>query len=139
MANEVNNETEESKTGETSVGEQTPEQDVAETSAPPAPEATAEPASATGRRAAEIGPQDLLRLAPTPDAPRTSPAPWLRRNPLLRNVLLQRRLRPATEEPQAMGDIDFGAILEQFEQEQTDFTPANLSKARLSACRTAAS
>ena len=106
MANEVNNETEESKTGETSVGEQTPEQGVAETSAPPAPDATLTPAALPAD-----APRTVARpasMAPPPESP-----------------------DPATDEPQAMGDIDFGSILEQFEQEQTVYHAGELVEGKV--------
>ena len=76
MANEVNNQTEETKTGESSVQEQSQTQDAAAASPVQAPEA-------------------------------------------------------ATEETQGSGDIDFGAILEQFEQEQTAYHPGDLVEGKV--------
>lgn len=75
MTNEVNNETEESTTGEASVVENTQQPEPAKVSAPV-----------------------------TEDAP---------------------------DEPQSMGDIDFGAILEQFEQEQTVYHAGELVEGKV--------
>ncbi|MBK9769181.1 MAG: hypothetical protein IPP63_20495 [Chloracidobacterium sp.] len=38
---------------------------------------------------------------------------------------------PATDDVQNAGDIDFGAILEQFEQEQTIFHPGELVEGKV--------
>ena len=112
MANEVNNETEESKTGETSV-EQTPKQDAPQASTTPAPEA---PASNESQQA----PQPPSAPAPAPTAPRTVAKPASMKAP-----------EPAAEEPHASGDIDFGAILEQFEQEQTVYHAGELVEGKV--------
>src|SRR5437868_3080305 len=96
MANEVNNEVEESKTGENSTETQAPEQNNQET-ASSAPETQSAPAGG--------------------NAPRTVAKPSA---PV-----------DAADETAASGDIDFGAILEQFEQEQTAYHPGDLVEGKV--------
>src|SRR5215204_3612899 len=108
MANEVNNTAEESKSGETSASEQAPEQKTEQaaaetTNTTPAPT----PAPATAPRTV---PKPAAPFAPPP-AP-TPPA------------------AAAADEPQS-GEVDFGAILEQFEQEQTAYHPGDLVEGKV--------
>jgi small subunit ribosomal protein S1 len=105
MANEVNNEAEGSKTGESSAAEQAPEQKVEEQNGAPAADAgtTGEPAPAAPRTVAKPAP-----------AAETTPAETA-----------------AADEGQGSGDIDFGAILEQFEQEQATFQPGDLVEGKV--------
>ena len=137
MANEVNNETEESKTGETSVVEQTSNQDAAEASTTPAPEITVETASAPAPEAAAETPAPEVApapAAPTPDAPRTVARPASMAPPEAPASKAPSPKAPsdaAVEEPQSMGDIDFGAILEQFEQEQTIYHAGELVEGKV--------
>ena len=100
MTNEVNNETEESKTGETSVVEQAPKQDAAETSPTPALELAVETSPTPAPQAA----------VETPPISASEAAPG---------------------EPQSSGDIDFGSILEQFEQEQTIYHAGELVEGKV--------
>ncbi len=115
MANEVNNEVEESNTGETSTVEQAPEQKAVETAAPAAPETT-EAAETQPEAAAPEAPAVPAEPQPEPAAPRTVAKPVAE--------------APAEEAP-ASGDIDFGAILEQFEQEQTAYHPGDLVEGKV--------
>lgn len=102
MANEVNNEVEESNTGEASTVDQAPEQTT-----------TTEPQ-------AEAAPAPTL----SSDAPRTVAKPAA-------PVSAEASAPAAADEPQSMGDIDFGAILEQFEQEQTAYHPGDLVEGKV--------
>jgi len=102
MTNEVNNETEESKAGEDSVVEQTPKQDVPE--AAPVLDKSTQEAPETAP-AAEI---------PKLEVPKTAPP-----------------VKTTAEEPQSSGDIDFGSILEQFEQEQTVYHAGELVEGKV--------
>ena len=111
MANEVNNETEESKTGETSVVEQAPKQEAVEASATPAHEVTPEPAAI---------PADAPRTVARPASMAPPPAP-----------ATKPQAEAAPDEPQTMGDIDFGSILEQFEQEQTVYHAGELVEGKV--------
>ena len=139
MANEVNNETEESKTGETSVVEQTSKQDAAEASTTPAPEVAVETASAPApEAAAETLPAPAPEVAPipaatAPDAPRTvaRPASMAPPEAPAPKAPSAKASSDAAEEPQSMGDIDFGAILEQFEQEQTVYHAGELVEGKV--------
>ena len=135
MVNEVNNETEESKTGETSVVEQAPKQDAVEASTTPAPETASETASVPAPEATtETSPASAPEAIPAPaappaDAPRTvarpaSMAPAEAPAP-------KAAIEAAAEEPHSSGDIDFGAILEQFEQEQTVYHAGELVEGKV--------
>src|SRR5688500_965256 len=112
MANEVNNEVEESETGETSTVEQAPEQKQAEPAVTAAPEAQPEQAAPeTTSEPAAAETKTETAAPPASNAPRTVAKPaTMAETPA--SVT-----EPPAEEPQG-GDIDFGAILEQFEQEQ---------------------
>ncbi len=107
MANEVNNNVEDSKSGETLTADQTPEQNAAETAVSATPEAAAQPTIETPE----------AKPAATPSAPRIVAKPAV-------------VAESAAEEPHG-GDIDFGAILEQFEQEQTAFHPGDIVEGRV--------
>ncbi len=146
MANEVNNETEESNTGETSVVEQTSKKDAVEASTTPAPEVTVETAPAPApEAAAETLPSPAPEAAPevapapatvTPDAPRTVARPAsmapMPEAPAPKAPAAKAPSDSTTaEEPQSMGDIDFGAILEQFEQEQTIYHAGELVEGKV--------
>ncbi len=112
MANEVNNEVEETKTGESSTVEQAPEQKTEETTATAAPETTTAPALAPDAPRTVAKPAAPVVTAPAaPAAPAAS--------------------APPADEPAASGDIDFGAILEQFEQEQTAYHPGDLVEGKV--------
>lgn len=119
MANEVNNEVEESNTGETSTVDQAPEQTIEQT-------ATTEPAAAEApaEEPAEAPP------AETPAAPRTvaKPASMETPSPEAPKTVTKPAAETAAE---TGGDIDFGAILEQFEQEQTAYHPGDLVEGKV--------
>ncbi len=133
MTNEVNKETEESKTGETSVVEQAP-QDAAEASTTPAPEIASETASIpTPEAVAEPtspAPEAAPATAsPAADAPRTvaKPASMM----AAEAPAAEAKVGAAPEESHSSGDIDFGAILEQFEQEQTIYHAGELVEGKV--------
>ncbi|HTH37649.1 MAG TPA: 30S ribosomal protein S1 [Pyrinomonadaceae bacterium] len=108
MANEVNNTAEESKSGETSASEQAPEQKT-EQAAAETTDTTPAPTPA---------PATAPRTVPKPAAPFASPpAPTP-------------PVAAAADEPQS-GEVDFGAILEQFEQEQTAYHPGDLVEGKV--------
>lgn len=111
MANEVNNEVEESKTGETSAMEQAPEQNTGETIKAETTQTESSPAASQPEAVAE--PVASAAEAPTTDAQPAEVTP------------------AAVDEPQASSDIDFGAILEQFEQEQTAYHPGDLVEGKV--------
>jgi small subunit ribosomal protein S1 len=140
MANEVNNETEESKTGETSVVEQAPKQNAVEASTTPAPEVASETASVPAPEAtAETTTAPAPEAATAPvvaDVPRTvarpaSMAPPEVPAPKTETLAPKAAVQAATDEPQSMGDIDFGSILEQFEQEQTVYHAGELVEGKV--------
>ncbi|NOT48511.1 MAG: 30S ribosomal protein S1, partial [Acidobacteria bacterium] len=120
MANEVNNEVEESNTGETSTVEQAPEQTTEQTAA-------SEPAGAEAPAASETPAAPAVPAVPT--APRTVAKPVTATAETVPAEVAPAR-KPA-EEPQTGGDIDFGAILEQFEQEQTAYHPGDLVEGKV--------
>jgi small subunit ribosomal protein S1 len=116
MSNEVNNTAEASKTGETSAAEQAPEQTAEQTAA----ETTETTPAST--------PAETIETAPTPatpSAPRTVPKPAA---PITATAPAQPTV--AADEPQS-GEVDFGAILEQFEQEQTSYHPGDLVEGKV--------
>lgn len=122
MANEVNNTVEESNTGETSTVEQAPEQITAETTP-----AAAEPALATEPTLSSNAPRTVPKpAAPLEPAPATAEAA-----PAVNAPKTVAKPASSAEESQPAGDIDFGAILEQFEQEQTAFHPGDLVEGKV--------
>ena len=149
MQNEVNNETEGSTTGETPVVETNKQEQPAEAQAPvaavdtatqspsketaaqPAAEASAQPAPEPPAPAAEASAQPAPEPpAPADEAPagsvsETQTAPPQRTEP-------RRVAKPPTPvEEEKSGEIDFGAILEQFEQEQTVYHAGDLVEGRV--------
>ncbi|MGD9563406.1 MAG: 30S ribosomal protein S1 [Pyrinomonadaceae bacterium] len=138
MANEVNNEVEESKTGEASTAEQAPEQQQAEPTASAVPEAAA-PASVETATAAEP-----IAEAPVKSAPRTVAKPAAMARESAESVsapaeapasgqprTIAKPAAEAVDEPHLGGDVDFGAILEQFEQEQTAYHPGDIVEGKV--------
>jgi len=123
MVNEVNNEAEETNTGESSVIEQSQPEQAPETAAINTEETAEEPQSSTTapetveEPQAEAPPEEPA-TEPEATAPASEPEPTAAAS------------EPA-EEPQSMGDIDFGAILEQFEQEQTVFHSGELVEGKV--------
>lgn len=108
MQNDVNNETEASTTGETPVVETYKQEQPAEAQAPVA--TTDDPAPAAT--------QEASANAPAQEAPRTEP----------RRVA--KPPAPPVEEEKS-GEIDFGKILEQFEQEQTVYHAGDLVEGKV--------
>lgn len=102
MTNEVNNQTEEAGNGEASAAEQSKSE--------PTPETAAGSAQAEESSTPDNAPEAAV---PQPEAA----APPAEEKP--------------SEEQQSMGDIDFGAILEQFEQEQTIFHSGELVEGKV--------
>jgi small subunit ribosomal protein S1 len=115
MTNEATNETEESQ-GDTPVAGQKTEQ---ESSQP----AAAAPATESTTQNEEAPPPPAGSGGPAPGAPSLAAnAPRIVRKPV----------QAATaDEPAAGGDIDFGAILEQFEQEQTTYHAGELVEGKV--------
>ncbi len=156
MSNEVTQTAEESQTTETTAADLTnaaPQTDAAptqETTAADAPAnaASSEAASTTDAPAAEaapVGPAPAeaapqpaseAPVPPTPAPIRTEPRRVMKpaNMPPPPTPAVQPRtpaktsapVSPSAQEPQESGDIDFGAILEQFESEQTMFHPGEL-------------
>jgi len=123
MTNDVINETEETKTGESSVVEQQEKQDAAATAPVQAadqdePKATEQPADAP---VAE--PPAAEASIETPTEP-SAPVETAETAPVKAAAV------PAEESP-ASGEFDFGAILEQFEQEQTVFHSGELVEGKV--------
>jgi small subunit ribosomal protein S1 len=142
MSNEVTQTAEESNTTETTAADQT--QATPETDAAPTTEATATEPSAP---AAEVPTTEASAAEPAQPAEEAPAAP-VRTEP--RRVMRPANMPPPPSAPQAQapapsapqalaasaptqsapeqesGDIDFGAILEQFESEQTMFHPGEL-------------
>ncbi len=107
MANEVDNTAEESKSGETSASEPAPEQKTEQAATETTENTTPAPTPASST---------APRTVPKPAAP-FEPAP-------------SRPAAAAADEPQS-GEVDFGAILEQFEQEQTAYHPGDLVEGKV--------
>lgn len=109
MTNEVTNEIEQTEAVDGSIAvEKTTAEMAPEQSAPAAEIASDQPAAAAVETAPEL-PAPTAEKAPERPMVVAKPAP----------------AKPA-EEPAAAAEIDFGAILEQFEQEQTTFHPGEL-------------
>ncbi len=134
MQNDVNKETEVSTTGETPVVETNQQEQPAEAQAPVATEASAQttaeatdaatatestppqPAETPAGTATDVSSQQAA-VAPAPPPERTEP----------RRVAKP----PAPAEEEKSGEIDFGAILEQFEQEQTVYHAGDLVEGKV--------
>ena len=126
MQNDVNNETEASTTGETPVAETNKQEQPAEAQAPVAAEGTAAgtPApttEASSQQSSELPASATSEAAPAPAIERTEP----------RRVA--KPPAPPAEEvaEEKSGEIDFGAILEQFEQEQTVYHAGDLVEGKV--------
>jgi len=127
MQNDVNNETEASTTGEAAVEDTNKQEQPAEAQAPvvtptdeaaaakPASEAPADTSSTTAPAPAE---RTEPRRVAKPPAPAAPPAPT---TPSVDIAALEEK----------SGEIDFGAILEQFEQEQTVFHAGDLVEGKV--------
>ena len=126
MQNDVNNETEASTTGETPVVDTNKQEQPAAAQAPVAAESTASetPAPATPAPATE-----------TP-APQSSEAPAAEATPAPERTEPRRVAKPPAPPAEEVveeksGEIDFGAILEQFEQEQTVYHAVDLVEGKV--------
>ena len=123
MQNDVNNETEASTTGETPVVETNKQEQPAEAQAPVAPTTDETPATATQPTAA--APAET----PATSAGESTPAAAPRTEP---RRVAKPPAPPADEvADEKSGEIDFGAILEQFEQEQTVFHSGELVEGKV--------
>ena len=124
MQNDANNETEASTTGETPVVESNKQEQPAEAQAPVA--STDNPTSAAAASAADAPAETPAEASTTP--PAETPAPAERTEP--RRVA--KPPAPAQEiAEEKSGEIDFGAILEQFEQEQTVYHAGDLVEGKV--------
>ncbi len=137
MANEVNNEVEELNTGDNSTPAQAPEQNT-QAQAAPANDTAQAPETATAPAENETASKPETAAAPeVKSAPRTvaKPAPAAETTTApAENTAPKTVAKPAPaaqEESHPSGDIDFGAILEQFEQEQTTYHPGDLVEGKV--------
>src|SRR5687767_5065471 len=143
MQNEVNNETEGSTTGETPVVEANKQEQPAEAQAPVntgeiAADATAAAAGTSAEPAAASPVATPAEPAPAPVEASTEPASeapveTASETPPQPTRTEPRRVAkpPAPIEEEKSGEIDFGAILEQFEQEQTVYHAGDLVEGRV--------
>ena len=130
MQNDANNETEVSTTGETPVVETNKQEQPAEAQAPvaatetPAAQATAHEATATAGTEATTAPEPTKKETASPEvappAERTEPR-RVAKPPAPANEVVEEK----------SGEIDFGAILEQFEQEQTVYHAGDLVEGKV--------
>ncbi len=119
MTNEVNNQTEEAENGKASAAEQSKPGTTPEAAAVSAQTEASSTPEVKPETTAEATPEAVQETAPeaTPEvAPVTASTPV--------------EEKPADEHQNA-GDIDFGAILEQFEQEQTIFHSGELVEGKV--------
>ena len=125
MQNDVNNETEASTTGETPVADTNKQEQPAEAQAPVAAQSSAAESTATATEA----PAQQSNEQPAEAATEPSPTPPERTEP--RRVA--KPAAPPVEETadEKSGEIDFGAILEQFEQEQTVYHAGDLVEGKV--------
>ena len=131
MANEVNNEVEESNAGETSTVDQAPEQKVAAAEAA-AVDTPAEAAAETPEARAAVETPAEVPAEAAPKAPRTVAKPASMETPAPEAPkTVAKPAAPAETAADSGGDIDFGAILEQFEQEQTAYHPGDLVEGKV--------
>ena len=130
MANEVNNEVEESNAGETSTVDQAPEQKVAAAEAA-AVDTPAEAAAETPEAPAAVETPAEVPAEAAPKAPRTVAKPASMETPAPEAPKTVAKPASADTAAEASGDIDFGAILEQFEQEQTAYHPGDLVEGKV--------
>ncbi len=115
MTNEVTNEIEQTEAVDGSIAEEKTTAEVA----PAADIASDQPAAAAVETAPELP-------APTAETAPELPAPTAETAPERPRVVAKPAPAKPAEEPAASAEIDFGAILEQFEQEQTTFHPGEL-------------
>lgn len=145
--NEVKNETEEATTSDASAVEQTPKQDTpgilpalpapetsVKTAAPEAASAPAEMPSETDTPDQAAAPASL-ESAPEPATPEGVAKPTAPEPEPAPAITPEAPPTPAPEiaadEPQSSGDVDFGSILEQFEQEQTVYHAGELVEGKV--------
>ncbi len=135
MINEATQDAEESATIEKTAIE-TPESTItaatepaAETDIEPAQEAAPE-TSAVAEAAPVVAEAPVAETDPAPEVP-VVPAPEPAPIPIQAEAPAAPAEAPVAEEAAASTDIDFGAILEQFEQEQTVFHPGQLVEGKV--------
>ena len=116
MQNDANNETEVSTTGETPVGDTNKQEQPAEAQAPVTTESTAETQT------------DAAAASTTPSQPGGEPTAAATERTEPRRVA--KPPAPPVEDEKS-GEIDFGAILEQFEQEQTVYHAGDLVEGKV--------
>ncbi len=134
MTTEVTNGVEEAKTGQSSAADQQNKQDAAATApvqaaAKPVDQGSTEETapSTTAEAPSETTPPTVETRPPAVEA---TPAPVL--DPSKPRTVLKPVQPPAAAEaPEPSGDIDFGAILEQFEQDQTVFHSGELVEGKV--------
>src|SRR6187402_2804370 len=139
MTTEVTNGAEETKTGQSSAADQENKQDAAATApvqaaAKPPEQETTQEAAATQAAVeqpkeaavpeAPKPPRTVMKPAETPSATEEPPKPP-------RTVPKPAEMPAPPESAELSGDIDFGAILEQFEQDQTVFHSGELVEGKV--------
>ena len=122
MTTEVTNGVEEAKTGESSAAEQQKQDTTAATPVQAAPTAEQE-------KAPDADVATPVQTVAEP--PEEKPAEVVEAPPKPRTVLKPVAPPAAVETPEPSGDIDFGAILEQFEQDQTIFHSGELVEGKV--------
>ena len=124
MTSEVTNGVEEAKTGQSSTADQENKQDAAATA--PVQAATIQADQGSTQEAA--APEPAQAAAETPSE---TPPPVAAEPAKPRTVPKPAAPPVVTEAPEPSGDIDFGAILEQFEQDQTVFHSGELVEGKV--------
>jgi small subunit ribosomal protein S1 len=141
MTSEVTNGAEETKTGQSSAADQENKQDAAATApvqaaATPPERENVQEAAAQAPAIAETPSESVSETPPTAaagatEAPGETSPPAAVEAPKPRTVLKPVQAPTVAETPEPAGDIDFGAILEQFEQDQTIFHSGELVEGKV--------
>src|SRR5687767_12905160 len=134
MTPEVTNGVEEAKTGQSSTADQENKQDAAATAPVQAAAKPSDQGSTQETAAPARAPEETQGEPPTQAAEQTAvekPAPPVLEPSKPRTVMKPVQAPAAAEAPEPSGDIDFGAILEQFEQDQTVFHSGELVEGKV--------
>jgi len=120
---------------QTSPGEESPAEQVEPVETPSSAETVAgSPVAAPGQTAPPERKPNRVVMAPKvpfATAPPPPPTPAPPASPVAPTATPVARKAPVVDEPIGSGDIDFGAILEQFEQEQTVFHQGDLVEGKV--------
>jgi small subunit ribosomal protein S1 len=134
MTPEVTNGVEEAKTGQSSTADQENKQDAAATAPVQAAAKPSDQGSTQETAAPARAPEETQGETPAQAAEQTpveKPAPPVLEPSKPRTVMKPVQAPVAAEAPEPSGDIDFGAILEQFEQDQTVFHSGELVEGKV--------